>query len=183
MLYNWQDLRGSRFTPAEAETLTGVSTVLQRKWIQLHFASDASDDPLFDISSGGHRRFTFSGLQRLAFFRDVSGDLGTRFGLGPIAEMADQKGSRFSAEMTMLAHSDLFGADLRKREAGDLFIVRSLIDGFDQFVTASAAGLAKLLVSEWGARLYIYNVSLMQRALAEAVQTHKSLKKPLGQGG
>lgn len=180
-MLGWDELGEMRFTPAQAQMITGVSRDLQRKWAQLHFGFDVHHNSHFDVSTGGHRRFTFSGIQRLAFFRDISGDIGTRFGVGPVREAA-QRGARVFEEATVsVTHSDLFGVDVRDRGIGDLFIFCSLVEKpIGQFTTASAEGLAKILPTEWGARLYIYNVSLMQRTVAEVVRSLQSSKKFLG---
>lgn len=153
-----------------------MSTTLQRKWTQLHFGANGEANFHWDLSQGGHRRFTLSGLQRLAFFRDVSRDLGSRYGAGGVAKSGEHATGYFSEAMTMLTHSDFFGFDFRDQKKGDLFIYRSLVPGaLELFATATVEGVGKLLRSEWGARLYIYNVSSMQRELAQRVLNLKSI--------
>jgi hypothetical protein len=75
---DWSDLQARRFTPADAERLAGESPLLQRKWVQLHFSRLSDSAWLWtDRLEGSRRQFTWAGIQMLAFFRDVTRDVGS----------------------------------------------------------------------------------------------------------
>jgi hypothetical protein len=169
MQTSWDLLMERRFTPAEAERLTGVSTTLQRKWVQLHFSSMPSSDWQWDVSAGGHRRFTWAGIQMLAFFRDVTGDLGSSFRAQQIGPMADYPGFRPSSPT--LPHSHVFGVDFRDYEHGDMFLWTSFGPvALPVFLTGTIVGIERYLKGGNASRLYLFNVSAMQRQLVTAVE-------------
>jgi hypothetical protein len=162
---DWKALGENRFAPATAELLTGVSTSLQRKWFQLHFSSLPEENWQWEVSVGGQRRFTWGGIQMLAFFRDVTKDLGT--GVAVDSKVHVSAGEQ-ATDIPALYGSHLFEVDHRCRKEGDLYLCRSLKkDAPDHFTIASTNGVHKLLTTEWASRLYLYNVSAMQRELAE----------------
>lgn len=169
---DWALLGECRFTPAVVEQLIGVSTSLLRKWVQLHLNGVQEPGEWWTVSAGNHRRFTWSGVQFLLFFRDVTADLGARWGKGGFAE---QPGKGDWAD-TALIHSNVFRTDHRAREQGDLFISRSLMpNGPDWFFSASFTGLQRLLHADEGQRLYTYNLSAMQRDLAKRAIGHRAV--------
>ena len=162
---DWAGLTAKRFSPAKAELLTGVSTSLQRKWVQLHFSSLPEKNWQWEVSVGGQRRFTWAGIQMLAFFRDVTKDLGTGVAAGSTVHASE---CEKATDNPVLYNSHLFQVDLRDREEGDLYLYRSLMMGApDHFTSASTDGVGGLLTTRWASRLYLYNVSAMQRDLAE----------------
>jgi hypothetical protein len=162
---DWAGLTAKRFSPAKAELLTGVSTSLQRKWVQLHFSSLPEENWQWEVSVGGQRRFTWGGIQMLAFFRDVIKDLGSGVAAGSTVHASE---GEKATDNPGLYNSHLFEVDLRDRKEGDLYLYRSLIMGApDHFITASTDGLRGLLTTRWASRLYLYNVSAMQRDLTE----------------
>lgn len=179
---DWGALLARRFSPAEAEHLSGVSTTLQRKWIQLHFG-DASDTAWLwngKVEGGGHRRFTWAGVQMLAFVRDITRDIGSaraeqRF--MPLHLQGPEDTHEHLAPV--LYRSDIFEVDFRAYGRGDLFLVRSLADGGPgHFLTAVQPGVSRFLSGEWGARAYIYNLSALQRELAARAADASSLREP-----
>jgi hypothetical protein len=183
---DWGALLERRFSPAEAERLSGVSTTLQRKWIQLHFG-DASDTAWLwkGKVEGGHRRFTWAGVQMLAFVRDITRDIGS--------DRAEQRfmpvhvqdpGNAHDHIAPVLYRSDFFEVDFRAYGKGDLFLVRSLADGGPRhFLTAVQGGVSRFLSSEWGARAYIYNLSALQRELAARAGDDSSGGEPRSRTG
>lgn len=163
---DWLELLDRRFAPGDVERLTGVNTVLQRKWVQLHLRDAQAPGDWWDVSSG-RRQFTWSGVQFFQFFREITEDLGTRFGLSIIHSLDETAWVR-DKPAAALIHSNIFGMDHRNREQGDLFIFRSLGGtASESFYSASAAGLRKVLANDAGNRLYTYNLSSMQRRLSE----------------
>ncbi len=173
MQVGWESLLRLRFTPSEAEGLTGVSTSLQRKWIQLHFSSMLRSDWQWDVSSGGHRRFTWGGIQLLVFFGDVIRDLGATLGAQKFAHMKHNADREYS---DVLPQSHVFENDFRKYERGDLFLWRSLTESaLPSFQTVLASAVPKILANEMGSRLYLYNLSAMQRDLvAKHIKAHQT---------
>jgi len=153
----------TRFTPAAAECLTGVSASLQRKWVQLHFSSMLVSDWQWEVSSGGHRRYTWGGIQLLVFFRDVIGDLGASFSAEEFVNVppGSQRGCS-----NVLPQSHVFENDFREYERGDLYLWRTLVEGSSpSFQTVLASAVHNILADAVGSRLYLYNVSAMQRDL------------------
>lgn len=162
---DWAELTARRYSPAKAQLLTGVSTSLQRKWVQLHFSSLPEENWQWEVSVGGQRRFSWGGIQMLAFFRDVIKDLGTGVAAGSTVYASE---GEQATDIPVLYNSHLFEVDLRNREEGDLYLCRSLMMGApDHFITVSTNGVRELLTTKWASRLYLYNVSAMQRDLAE----------------
>ena len=160
-----------RFAPADVERLTGVSGTLQRKWVQLHFAS-VSEPSLLWTSEGprGHRRFTWAGVQMFEFLSTASDDLGRMHPESHFAAADKILGEECTKEFEGVPPAHLFEVDFRQYDRGDEFLILSMTDGQPgRFLTASHAGVAKVLTSKWGARLYCYNVSAMQRALVSRV--------------
>jgi hypothetical protein len=88
--------------------------------------------------------------------------------------------SEQATDIPVLYNSHLFEVDLRCRKEGDLYLCRSLKKGApDHFSTASTNGVHGLLTTEWASRLYLYNVSAMQRELAELYRRlDRSLSAP-----
>jgi hypothetical protein len=161
----WRELSGTRFTPAEAEGLTGVSTVLQRKWVQLHFSLMPTQHWQWEISPGGHRRFTWSGIQMLMFFRDVTRDLGARMANPEFTPAPNYETD--GRNSTVLPNSHVFENDFRHYERGDMFLWRSLLEPeHAAFLTAPADAIPRLLRSGAAGRLYLYNLSSMQREIS-----------------
>jgi hypothetical protein len=165
---DWSDLQTRRFTPARIELLVGVPTALQRKWVQLHLRNAETSSEWWEVISG-RRRFTWSGAQFFQFFRDATQDLGTMSGMGTIHAVDELDVLKFEPAFAII-HSNIFGVDHRNREQGDLFVFRSLSGTAPSgFYSASMAGLGRVLADASGDRLYTYNISAMQRRLAQRV--------------
>lgn len=154
----WLQLGKRRYKPSEAEKITGVSTDLQRKWIERHFKDDVADAFYHwrMHAEEGHSRYTWAGVQALALFGEIMGDLGV-----DVARDALRRGSD---AMTRLND---FEFDFRDRESGDLFLFYAFEQPDKGFTTTTLKHIETVASPAWSSRIYLCNLSAMQRRLAE----------------
>jgi hypothetical protein len=157
----WGRLLERRFKPSEVEAVTGVKQSRHRKWVE-RYLKDLSDAPLHwrQPAEGAHSRYTWEGVQMLALFGEVLDDVGPEIAVAALLEKKPQN----------LSRSDMFTEDLRGRD-DDTYLFWSFDNPGRYVTTTSIPGLARIARSEWGSRMYLYNLSALQRRLSDKAAT------------
>lgn len=152
---NWpQSLMERDFKPSMAESISGYSQALQRKWAQRYFDFRGVHNVIG--SHDGGRWYSWIGIQMLTIFGDVLGDLG----------QAQEARAALMVDPLEGHHRDVYGLlsmDIRTRQH-DLFAVRNFEHPAAMFMTAGE----DLIVHS--GRYYAYNLSAMQRRLHETIK-------------
>lgn len=159
---DWNELATSRYLkPAMVALLTGYPQPLQRKWAERHF--DFRKVPaLWNLpplqNDPADRWYSWIGVQMLALFGDV------------LTDLKDSAEARAALMIDPIPHlirtpGDIFRHDFRRNgENNDLLIVRDLAREDYFYGTCGAKNL------RIGDRLYIYNLSALQRRLVKRLE-------------
>lgn len=161
------DLLCRRFAPSDVELVTGVPPARQRLWISRHSTESLSVD-FREAREGfdGRQIWTWRGIQKLQVFTDAMSDLADGKLAGLITLPED--------------HAHLYDWDYRNDDE-DLFIAMFFDGPLGRASTCGIRSIPAVLSRNRhaiGSRCYFYNLSEMQRRLAERASNVGLLEGP-----